>query len=123
MKSMTIALALLAGLSVTACGTDAGRSAGAVADESGDVPDGTRDDPFVGHGIVREVEDEPRRLVIEHGDIPGFMAAMTMAFPVAHDVSLETVQAGDEVRFEVEILDAGGYQIFTVTRPEGARAP
>lgn len=122
MKSMAIALVLCAGLAVTACGADAGRSATA-AGESVDAPDGTRDHPFVGLGIVREVEAGPRRLVIEHGEIPGFMAAMTMAFPVAAEVPVETVQTGEAVRFEIEMLDGGGYQIFRVAQPEGGPLP
>ncbi|MBI4263602.1 MAG: copper-binding protein [Acidobacteria bacterium] len=51
------------------------------------------------------------------------MAAMTTAFPVAAEVSLKTVQTGEAVRFEIEMLDGGAYQIFRVAQSEGGPLP
>lgn len=116
-----IPIAMVVALSfVPACGPEPEPSAAPVVGESADAPEGTRRNPFVGRGIVQAVEGESRRLVIQHGDIPGFMVAMTMAFPVAEEVSLETVQTSDDVRFEIEVLDGGGYQIFTVSKAGSA---
>ena len=75
------------------------------------VPDGTRQNPFTGHGVIQEVGEG--ELVIEHGMIPGFMAAMTMAFPVADDLPIADLAVGDEIDFHIELLE-DGYQVFDV---------
>jgi Cu/Ag efflux protein CusF len=38
-------------------------------------------------------------VVITHGEIPGYMPAMTMGFRVASSKIVESVKAGDAVRF------------------------
>lgn len=116
MKSIPLAVVLVALSLLIACGSEPEPSAAAVVGESADALEGTRQNPFVGRGTVQTVDAASRRLVIQHGEIPGFMAAMTMAFPVAEEVSLETVQASDDVRFEIELLDGGDYQIFNVSK-------
>ena len=75
------------------------------------APAGTRDSPYVGQGIIQEVSGN--LLVISHGVIPEFMAAMTMAFPVAEEAMSEDLEAGDEIVFHIETL-AEGYQIFSL---------
>lgn len=86
----------------------------------GDFPspatDGSRSAPFVGRGIVREVSIDPPVLLVDHDEIPGVMGAMTMAFPVADGVGLETLEVGEEIRFEIERLNDGHYRIFRVER-------
>ncbi len=74
-------------------------------------PDGTRERPFVGHGIIQEVGDG--QLVIQHETIPGFMAGMTMAFPVTAEAMSAGFEVGDEIMFDIELL-AEGYQVFNV---------
>ena len=80
------------------------------------VPEGTRDDPFVGTGTVMEIQADTGTLVIDHGDIPGFMAAMAMPYPVAEGV--EAVEVGDEITFSIEVLEEG-YQIFSLEKEGG----
>lgn len=70
---------------------------------------GAEDHP--GHGIVRELDPDKRRIVLQHGEIPGFMKAMTMGFELAPEVDLEGVERGSEVDFRVK--EAGG--VYTVT--------
>jgi len=42
-----------------------------------------------------------RTLVVDHENIPGFMAAMTMPYPVASGVDLSGVEAGDRIALQV----------------------
>jgi len=57
-----------------------------------------------GEGVVLQVHGDGR-VVIEHGDIPGVMKAMTMEFEV-DPALLEGIEPGDRVEFR--IADAGG---------------
>lgn len=50
-------------------------------------------------GVVRAVLPEINVLVITHGEIPGFMAPMTMGFRAASPTIPASVRAGDAVRF------------------------
>ncbi len=87
----------------------------AAAQSPATVPTGTRESPFVGHGVIVEIgEDE---LVIQHDTIPGFMAAMTMAFPAAEEAMIEELETGDEIMFDIEML-GDAYQIFSVETME-----
>jgi Cu/Ag efflux protein CusF len=42
------------------------------------------------------------QLVVEHGDIPGFMGAMTMGYPVNPPSLLHRLKAGNTVRFTID---------------------
>ena len=50
-------------------------------------------------GVVRAIFPELGVLVLTHGEIPGFMPAMTMGFRVASPKIQEAVSVGDAVRF------------------------
>jgi Cu/Ag efflux protein CusF len=52
-------------------------------------------------GVVRAVFPELDVLVITHGEIAGFMPAMTMGFRVASPQIQKAVSVGDEVRFTI----------------------
>jgi len=92
------------------------------------TPAGTEEDPFIGRGIVREVGDDGV-LTIEHEEIRGFMAAMTMPFPVVDEALLESVAVGDEIIFSIEVLADDerlrlerGYHIFSIEKTDGEDA-
>jgi protein SCO1/2 len=53
-------------------------------------------------GVVRSVDSERGRVKIAHGDIPGFMPAMTMDFNVERRSMLQAVEPGSLVRFKLE---------------------
>src|SRR5580700_6489462 len=42
-------------------------------------------------GTVVSIDKEQQHLVVNHGEIPGFMSAMTMPYPVADPATLERV--------------------------------
>jgi Cu/Ag efflux protein CusF len=63
---------------------------------------GTRPSPaglWSAHGIVRVIAPEINRIFIDHGDIPGLMEAMTMAFEPEDPNILNGLAPGDQVRF------------------------
>ncbi len=76
------------------------------------TPDGTRDAPFVGQGVIRAIAAD--QLQIQHGMIPGFMMAMTMTFPVAAEVRRESLEVGNEIVFRIERLPEERIQIFSI---------
>lgn len=115
-RAATLILAL--SMLVACGGTDEPEPASVLEDgapEPTAPADGTRENPFVGHGTIQEIGSS--LLVITHDTIPGFMGAMTMPFPVAPEATDEALEPGQEVTFEVELLDAG-FQIFRVERVE-----
>jgi Cu/Ag efflux protein CusF len=52
-------------------------------------------------GKVTAVDKSGKRLTVDHEDIPGFMAAMTMAYSVKDEHLLEGVAPGDQVTAQV----------------------
>jgi Cu/Ag efflux protein CusF len=56
----------------------------------------------VGEGKVIAVVPASSEIVVTHGEIKGFMDAMTMGYPIAPASLLKGVQAGDTVRFTID---------------------
>jgi Cu/Ag efflux protein CusF len=56
----------------------------------------------VGEGKVIAVVPASREIVLTHGEIKGFMDAMTMGYPIQPPSLLEGVQPGDTVRFTID---------------------
>ncbi len=69
------------------------------------IPVGTRDDPYIGIGVIQEIQADSRQLVIAHQAIPGLMDAMTMAYPVSEEVRLDRFAIGEDIEFRMETLD------------------
>ena len=63
---------------------------------------------------MRELRPERGQAVIEHGDIPGLIGAMTMAFEVPDPKLLEGLRSGQLVDFELEYSE-GRYQIVKIS--------
>jgi len=53
-------------------------------------------------GKVIAVVPQSQEIIIEHGEIKGFMDAMTMGFKANPTSLLKTVKAGDKVRFAID---------------------
>jgi Cu/Ag efflux protein CusF len=56
----------------------------------------------VGEGKVIAVVPASSEIVVAHGEIKGFMDAMTMGYQIEPPSLLEEVQAGDAVRFTID---------------------
>ena len=57
----------------------------------------------VGNGKVIATVPSANQIVLEHGEINGFMEAMTMGYRVEPAALLEQVKAGDQVRFTIDV--------------------
>ena len=57
-------------------------------------------------GTVVSIDRQQKRLVVDGKDIPGFMAAMTMPYPVADDQTLNRVKPGDEITADIVAKDS-----------------
>ena len=69
-------------------------------------------------GEVRKVDKEAKKLTIRHGPIENLdMPPMTMVFQVQDAAMLDTVKAGDKIRFQAE--KTGG--AYSVTRIEPSK--
>ena len=66
---------------------------------------------FVGEGNVVAVVPDTQQVVIDHGDIPGYMHAMTMGFRVVSPALLTGLKAGDRVRFTIGAQEKAIIQI------------
>ena len=75
-------------------------------------PEGTRDAPYVGQGVIERIGEA--ELEIQHEAIPGFMGAMRMAFQVDEEAMDDSFEVGDEIIFKIEAHPEHGYQIFSV---------
>lgn len=68
-------------------------------------------------GTVKSVDAADQRVVVQHGDIPGFMGAMTMSYDVGKHEDLKQVAAGDEIQSDVVVSESGDYlENIKVTR-------
>jgi protein SCO1/2 len=54
-------------------------------------------------GTVKSVDAKGHSLLVQHGDIPGFMPAMTMPYDVAKNESLDKLAAGDQITADVVV--------------------
>ncbi len=73
-------------------------------------------------GVVRDVHREYQQVVIEHGDIPGLMPAMTMNFDVPDPALLESLEPGQHVDFVVEFTGRS-YRVVAATVLEEEGGP
>jgi Cu/Ag efflux protein CusF len=55
-----------------------------------------------GEGKVIAVVPQSQEIIIEHGEIKGFMEAMTMGFKANPNSLLKTVKAGEKIRFTID---------------------
>jgi Cu/Ag efflux protein CusF len=56
----------------------------------------------VGEGKVIAVVPSSSQIVVDHKEIPGFMDAMTMGYRIEPPSLLESVKAGDRIRFTID---------------------
>ncbi|MEP6592633.1 MAG: copper-binding protein [Acidobacteriota bacterium] len=59
-------------------------------------------------GRVVSIDRTGKRLTVDHEAIPGFMGAMTMAYPVRDQGVLDVLTAGDQVTAKV-VSSEGSY--------------
>ena len=57
----------------------------------------------VGEGKVIATVPNANQLVVEHGEIKGFMEPMTMGYRIEPVSILEGLQSGDQIRFTIDV--------------------
>ena len=57
----------------------------------------------MGHGKVIATVPSANQIVVNHGEIKGFMEAMTMGYQVDPPSLLEGLKQGDKVRFTIDV--------------------
>src|SRR5262249_27964771 len=73
---------------------------------------------FRGVGVVIATIPRMNRLIVNHDEIKGFMAAMEMSYPVAPPTLLNNLNPGDKIGFTI---DAGKSTIVAIDVIEGAK--
>jgi Cu/Ag efflux protein CusF len=63
----------------------------------------TEQKTVVGEGKVVATVPNASQIVVEHGEIKGFMEAMTMGYRVEPPYLLEGLKQGDKVRFTIDV--------------------
>ncbi len=56
---------------------------------------------FALRGTVVSIDRPQQQIVVDHGDIPGFMAAMAMPYPVKEPALLDAAAPGDQITADV----------------------
>ncbi len=76
-------------------------------------------------GTVVQVDKSQQHLVVNHEEIPGFMAAMTMPYPVVDAQALELLSPGDQITADVVVGPSGTHleNIVVVKKSDGKTAP
>jgi Cu/Ag efflux protein CusF len=73
---------------------------------------------FALDGIVKSVDVKQRTLVVQHGDIPGFMDAMTMPYQAGKAEDLAKLAPGDQIHADVVVnSDETHLENISVTSP------
>jgi Cu/Ag efflux protein CusF len=80
---------------------------------------------FSMHGRVVSVEKEKQQVVVDHGEIPGFMMAMTMGYAVKNTNALDPLSAEDQITADVVVNgnDVWLENIVVVKKAEQKNAP
>lgn len=60
-------------------------------------------------GTIREISADRRTVTLQHEEIPGYMSAMTMPFPVKSPELLDGFVPGEEVRFRLVVFPRDAY--------------
>lgn len=72
-------------------------------------------------GVIQEIRPDENTVVVEHEEIPGYMAAMTMAFDVKDPAELKNLQPGDKITFKMIVTEEDGW-IEDITRQSTVEA-
>ena len=110
MKYLTLATMFITALAVPAYAQQP------VADHSVHHVVQAKNDAALSDGEVRKVDKDAKKLTIRHGPLLNLdMPTMTMVFQVKDPAMLDTVNAGDKIRFSADKV--GGAYIVTHVEP------
>jgi len=85
-------------------------------------PANTPVDRYHLHGLVVATSPATAQITVQHGDIPGFMPAMTMAYKLNDPKEIQNLKPGDEIAADVLVhSDSDDYLLDSVTITSEAR--
>ena len=85
-------------------------------------PANTAVDRYHLRGLVLATSPATGQITIQHGDIPGFMPAMTMAYKLKDAAEIQKLKPGDEITADVLVhTDSDDYLLDSVTITSEAR--
>lgn len=58
------------------------------------------------HGVVQSLDPSSKTATIKHDDIPGFMSAMTMEYPVKDAAAFARLRVGETIDATVFVQDS-----------------
>jgi len=67
-------------------------------------------------GTVVEVRKNQRILKVKHEEIPGYMRAMTMDFPVRDEAALAALAPGDRITAQLNVAGPGDYWLGNIRK-------
>ena len=70
------------------------------------------------HGKIVSVDKAGKNVTVDHDEIPGFMGAMAMPYPVREESQLDSLQPGDEVNAQVVVDESGMHLENIVVKPK-----
>jgi protein SCO1/2 len=103
-SSLTLATALCLGLVACSAGSKPGEAqtaAPAAAPATGQTAQ-----RYDLKGKVMALDKAGKNLTVDAGDIPGFMSAMTMPYPVKDEHMLDNLSVGDQIT--AKVVSSGG---------------
>ena len=76
-------------------------------------------------GTVVQVDKAQQHLVVDHEEIPGFMGAMTMPYPVVDPQTLEKLSPGDQITADVVVTSNEIHleNVVVVKKSDGKTSP
>jgi protein SCO1/2 len=76
---------------------------------------GSSDKHYTLTGRVASKVPATRAIVVDHDEIPGFMAAMTMPYTVAEGIELSGIEPGDRIRADIDVKPDGQYSLDRIS--------
>jgi Cu/Ag efflux protein CusF len=73
-------------------------------------------------GTIKSVDAKQRTLVVQHGDIPGFMAAMTMPYKAGKAEDLAKLAPGDQIHADV-VVNSDEMHLENISVTSSAKSP
>ena len=70
------------------------------------------------HGTIVSVDKAGKNVTVDHDEIPGFMGAMAMPYPVRDESALDNLNPGDEVNAQVVVDQSGMHLENIVVKPK-----
>jgi protein SCO1 len=112
-KALSFALALINGVLLAGCGSQASPKAAHV-DPDKALPTGLQASAaeptnvtrsFIARGMIRDLPAGGKTVLVRHEEIPGFMPKMTMEFDVRDRSELRGLRPGDAITFRVNATE------------------